>query len=126
MAVNTNYYIGGLIASAPAQNRSEQWDSVASTYTAWSQAGTVTTTRALTTAEAAALAAQDATNTSLANTTTIQTALTNHLTQIEAWITANPNGAAFTAAQNLFLARSLAGLCRLLLGITSTTGQSGS
>lgn len=45
-----------------------------------------------------------------------------HLNQIETWIAANPAGAVLTAAQTLWVAQTLAGLCRLLLGLTGTIG----
>jgi len=57
-----------------------------------------------------------------ANATTIQAKVLADLTTIEAWITANPTGAVLTGPQTLVLAKMLAGLCRLVLNDTSTTG----
>lgn len=49
--------------------------------------------------------------------------LATHLTQIETWLAANPNGAILTAAQTAYLARSIVGLARITLGLVSTVGQ---
>lgn len=46
-----------------------------------------------------------------------------HLAQIETWISNNPAGAVLTAGQTLWLAQSLAGLVRLVTGLTATVGQ---
>lgn len=58
------------------------------------------------------------------NQSTIISAVASHLTQVEAWIAANPSGAVLTAAQTLFLAKMLDGLGLLILGLLSTVGQS--
>lgn len=58
-----------------------------------------------------------------ANQVTIQGNLATHLAQVEGWVAANPAGAVLTAGQTLWLAQSLAGLIRLLLNMTATTGQ---
>jgi hypothetical protein len=84
MATITTYWQGGYIPAAAQQNRRELYDGTAATYTAWDVNGNVTTTRALTTGEAAQLAAQDAANTSTANGANLQAKLT-------AAITANGN-----------------------------------
>lgn len=47
----TTYYPGGVIQGALAQNRSEQWDTTAATYTHWNPDGTVASTRAMTASE---------------------------------------------------------------------------
>lgn len=52
----TSYYAGGIVDDAPAQNRAEEYDSEAGTFTAWDPDGNVTETRPLTEEEAASLA----------------------------------------------------------------------
>lgn len=91
MSTVTAYYIGGYESSAPAQNKSEQWtnatqptDPTPAGYTAWDTSGNVITSRALTTAEAAALANQDSDLTAMSNLSTLQskaqTAISNNKT----------------------------------------------
>ncbi len=60
--------------------------------------------------------------TSNTNNSILQTNLNTRLATIEAWIAANPSGAVLTAAQTLILARMMAGLTRIALQLTSTTG----
>lgn len=55
------------------------------------------------------------------NAQTIATNVANNLAQVEAWIAANPAGAVLTAAQTLFLAKTLVGLARILLAEFSST-----
>lgn len=55
------------------------------------------------------------------NEPTIVANILNRQSQIQAWITANPNGAILTAAQTLALAKMLNGLCQLLLEQYGTT-----
>jgi len=69
----------------------------------------------LNTAQAAAAAA-------IGNVSTIQARALADLTTIEAWVNANPSGATLTGPQTLVLAKMLTGLCRLVLGMTSTQG----
>ena len=52
MATQTRYHPGGYNANGPAKNRAEEYDGTSGTYTSWDTAGTQTSTRALTTAEA--------------------------------------------------------------------------
>ena len=59
-----------------------------------------------------------------ANQQTIQSRIQANLATIESWISANPSGAVLTGPQTLVLAKMLAGLCRLLLNETNTTGGS--
>lgn len=53
----------------------------------------------------------------------IKTALTTYISEIETWISNNPNGATLTASQTLLVARMLDGVCRLLLNMTQSIGQ---
>jgi hypothetical protein len=71
---------------------------------------------------AAEQAAAAATATANTNQATIQANIQTHIGQLEAWLTANPNGAVLTAAQTKFVAQTLIGVGRLLLGLTSTVG----
>lgn len=57
------------------------------------------------------------------NAATIQANLTAHLAQVEQWVSANPNGALLTAGQTLWVAKSLAGLIRLLLGVLDSAAS---
>lgn len=123
MATRTNYHVGGFLPAAPQQNRRELWDSVAGTYTAWNTSGAVTTSRALTTAEAADLTAADATNTSLTNAATLRS---RALTALDANATflalASPTNAQ-VVAQVQKLTRECNGLIRLALSqLDDTTG----
>lgn len=122
MASSVTYHLGGYKPAAPQQNRAELYDGAAATYTAWDTSGTQTAQRALTTAEAATLAAQDALVVNDANRATIQANIQTHIGQLETWLAANPNGAVLTAAQTKFVAQTLIGTGRLLLGLTSTVG----
>jgi hypothetical protein len=122
MAANTRYYAGGT-TTGPAQNKAEQWsnatqptDPTPAGYTAWDAGGNVTTTRALTAAEVAQLAATDAGATATANQTTMQAQLQADLTVIHTWLTNNPTGAVLTAAQTRVLARLLANLTQFAIG----------
>lgn len=58
-----------------------------------------------------------------ANQHTIQAHLAADLVTIEAWLSANPNGAVLTAAQTKVLARMLAGLTRIIAANTASIGQ---
>jgi len=87
------------------------------------------TSNATVAAALAPLLAQEATAaatvaTGQANSSTIQTNLVAQLATIEAFITAHPGGAVLTAGQTLVLAQMLAGITRVLLGLTSTVGGS--
>jgi hypothetical protein len=87
--------------------------------------GTLTAAK-VNTALAPILTAEQAAATSAsaaaANQATIQGNIQTHIGQLEAWLTANPNGAVLTAAQTKFVAQTLIGVGRLLLGLTSTVG----
>jgi hypothetical protein len=61
--------------------------------------------------------------TSDANRATIRANLSAHLTQLETFIQGNPSGAVLTAAQTLFLAKSIAGLIRLGLSILDSSAS---
>ncbi len=56
-----------------------------------------------------------------ANNATIAANILSRQSQIQAWLTANPNGAVLTAAQTRTLALMLNGLCQLLLTQYSST-----
>lgn len=85
-----------------------------------------TTPAAIATAAAPMQAAESAAATTAAtqatNQATIQANIQTHIAQLETWMTANPNGAVLTAAQTKFVAQTLIGVGRLLLGLTSTVG----
>ena len=59
-----------------------------------------------------------------ANAQTIESNILAQIAQIETWIANNPSGAVLTAGQTLILAQMLAGIGRILLGLTSTVGGS--
>ena len=87
MSSRTSYYGGGYLPAAPQQNRAESWDATAGTYTAWAVDGTVTASRALTTAEAAAFAAQDAQTAIAVKVTAAESGLVSLNVQLAAWKT---------------------------------------
>lgn len=66
------YYIGGFNAAAPAQNKAEEYDSIAGTYTTWDTNGNITSQRALTAAEIARFAAETSVSTSIINKNILQ------------------------------------------------------
>lgn len=72
MALSTLYYAGGFLANAPAQNKQQEADSVAGTFTTWDTHGVQTAQRPLTTLEAAQFAALATSITASANQVTIQ------------------------------------------------------
>lgn len=78
--------------------KAEEWDTTASTYTAWNPDRTVKSSRALTAAEKTSFTAGDAQRTGVANQATIQANIQTHVAQLETWMTANSNGAILTAA----------------------------
>ena len=59
MAQRVEFHVGGFKPAALQQNRSEVYDGAGNTYTRWDAAGAQVERRALTTAEAAVLTAQD-------------------------------------------------------------------
>lgn len=115
MSVMTNYYPGGA--------RAEEWDSVAGTYSAWDRNGTRTASRALTTAEQATLAAQDAALTAVSNQQAISVkaaaALSGNATYLAL---ANPNTAQ-NSAQVQALTRQADALFRIVLGQFDSTAN---
>lgn len=114
MGQNATYHQGGYIASAPAQNKAEQWDTAAG-YTAWDTAGVVITQRALTSQEAAALAAQDAGAATTANGDTLRSQAAQALAANRTYVAlASPTNAQ-VAAQVKALTRQNNGIIRLLL-----------
>lgn len=52
----TDYHVGGFLPEAPAQNRAEEWDIDAGTYSRWDEVGKLLEQRPLTDEERAALA----------------------------------------------------------------------
>jgi hypothetical protein len=118
--IETTYYPGGFIASAPAKNRSQEYDSVASTFTTWNAAGAQTLQRALTAAEIARFASAAAASTLLQNDATVRSRAGQALTTNATFLAiANPT-AAQVATQAKALTRECNGLIRLLLGQLDT------
>ncbi len=112
---NTTYYLGGLIAAAPAQNRATEADSVTATFTTWDQAGNQTSQRALTAAEAAEFAAVAAEAAADANGTTLTA-------RAQAALAANATFqalAAPTAAQTLAQVQLLTKECNALIRLAT-------
>ncbi len=81
---------------------------------------TVTATQ-VTSLIAPLVAKQTADATAAANAAAINANILSRQSQIQAWLTANPNGAVLTAAQTRTLALMLNGLCQLLLNQYSST-----
>lgn len=86
MSTRTRYHAGGFIAAAVRGNKAEEWNGSAGTYTSWNVAGTQTSQRALTAAEVAELAAQDASDLRLANGSTLTAQATAAIASNETWI----------------------------------------
>lgn len=116
------YYEGGLLPAAPAQNKAEQWDDQAQTYTAWNSAGAVTSTRAYTADEVVAAGATAAVATSDANRSTIQSRAQAALAANATFLALGPSPSnAQVIAQVRALTRQSTGEIRLLLGLTDST-----
>lgn len=84
----TTYYEGGYDPAAPAQNRSEQYDSTAGTYTRWDADGAAIEQRPLSQQEVAVFAAQDAEAEREANRTAIDAGISTALTKLDTLIAA--------------------------------------
>lgn len=121
MVTNVRYYQGGYNPSASAGNKAEQWSSgalasdPAAGYTAYDAQGNITTQRALTTAEANYLAAQDATATQNANLATLQAAGIKAISDNQTYLAiASPTNAQ-VIAQVRALTQQLDGVMRQIL-----------
>ncbi len=112
----TIYHSGGFVAAATAQNRAEQWDSVASTHTSWDTAGVVLSQRALTSDEVARFAERQTTQTASDNRDILQTKALQALTVNSDYLALATPTAAQTTAQVKALTRECSGLIRMLLG----------
>ena len=119
MATVTRYYAGGFLVAAPQQNRSETYDGPAGTYTSWAADGTVTATRALTAAEVAVNAAQDAQMLAVVNADTLRTRANVALTANAAYLALGAPTTAQAVAQVALLTKECNAMIRLALSSLS-------
>lgn len=119
--LRTAYYTGGYIAASPAKNKSQEYDSIAQTFTTWDQSGNQTSQRPLTAQEIAAFTAADTANQNSANADTIRSRAQNALTANATYLAiVSPTNAQVAAQVNL-LTKECSGIIRLLLNLTDTT-----
>ena len=117
----TTYHLGGYQPAAPAQNKAEQYDSVAGTYTRWNAAGAQVEQRAMTSAEVATATAADAAATRSTNDTALRDKALQAITANATFLAiASPTNAQ-VVAQTQRLTRENTAIIRLLIGALDTT-----
>ena len=115
MATVVKYHLGGFSAASVQQNRAELLDGVAGIYTAWAPDGTVTTTRALTALEAAALSAQETQAVAGVNADTLRTRASTALTTNATYLALSAGALTPTAAQQTVQVNKLTRECNVLI-----------
>lgn len=116
MASRISYHPGGYQPLAPTKNVAELWDGQAGTYTRWDPSGAQLEQRALTSAEAAELAAVDTQNAADSNAATLRQQASQALAANRTYIGLATPTAAQTTAQAKALSRQMNALIRLALG----------
>ncbi len=111
MNVSTIYHLGGYIPAAPAQNRAQEFDLVAGTFTSWDPAGTVLEQRVLTAAEIA----RNTPSVVDVNKSTLQQRATDSIAANNTYLAIATPTNAQVAAQVRFLTRESSAVIRLLL-----------
>ena len=115
------YWAGGLNASAPAQNKAQQWDDATRTYTSWDASGNQTLQRPYTTDENADADARQQAATDDANRTSLQTKATNAIATNNKFLAITSPTNAQAVAQVQALTRQNTAIIRLLLGLLDST-----
>lgn len=110
-----SYYSGGFIPAAAAQNRAEEADSVAATFTTWDKAGVQTSQRALTATEVGGFSVLAAQAVLEANADTIRTKAQQALTINATFLAIATPTAAQIAAQTRALTKECNAIIRLLV-----------
>ena len=112
---DTKYHLGGFDPAAPAQNRAEQWDPDAGTYTRWDRAGVVLESRPLSAVEAARFAAVSAAIASESNGRAVEDRLRAFLAANKAFLDLPSPTAADRNVQVARLTRECNALIRYVL-----------
>lgn len=119
--LRTSYYPGGLKVLPPGNNRSQEYDDVAGTFTTWDTNGVQISQRALTADEVALLASESAVITGTTNQATLQSRAQSALAANATFLGLASPTQAQTLAQVQLLTKECNALIRLALNLLDST-----